>query len=99
MNNGATFYSKGQNVTSIEAEDVLYPGDHMPLSDVQITEFMVLWKKSTSENISSEQARLIAARLLHLYRVLVHRIPNEKTFTVRRSDPGEIADLPVPGSS
>ena len=71
----------------------------MPLSDVQIHEFMVLWKKSTNEDMSSEEARLIAARLLHLYRVLVHKTPNKRTFTVRRSDPGKTADLPVPESS
>lgn len=51
----------------------------MPLSDLHINEFMVLWKKATGDDISSEEARQIVARLIHPYRVLVHRIPTDRT--------------------
>ena len=35
----------------------------MPLSDVQLHEFMVLWNKAAGYDISSDEARLIAADL------------------------------------
>jgi len=71
----------------------------MPLSDVQINEFMVLWKESTAEDISSGEARLIVGRLLHLYRVLVHRIPSNRSPTAGACRPAEHSAGPVPESS
>ena len=68
----------------------------MPLSDVQINEFMVLWKTSTGEDISSEEAPLIAARFIHLYRVLVHRIPNNRSPTAGACHPAETAAELIP---
>ncbi len=50
----------------------------MLLSDVQIHQFMILWKKATDEDIPWEQARQLVARLIHLYRILVHRIPSDR---------------------
>lgn len=60
----------------------------MRLSDVQIHEFMILWKKATGEDIPGEQARQLAARLIHLYRVLVHRIPSDRALTATGLRPG-----------
>ncbi len=71
----------------------------MPLPDVQISEFMILWKKATSEDISSEEARFIAARLIHLYRVLVHRIPTDRSPTAGAWPPAETAAQLTPESS
>ena len=53
----------------------------MPLSDVHIHEFMILWKKATGEDMSSEEARLVISRLLQFYRVLVHPLPSNRSPT------------------
>ena len=52
----------------------IYP-HNMDLSGAQLDEFMVLWKRAMKEDLPRDQARLIAARLFHLYRLLV-RQPN-----------------------
>ena len=71
----------------------------MPLSDVQIDKFVVLWKNATAEDVSSLEAKQIAARLIHLYRILVHRIPSDTGPIAGGRDPaGSSAEL-APGFS
>ena len=60
----------------------------MPLSDMQIHEFMVLWKNATGADVSSEEAKQIAVRLINLYRILVHLIPSDRVPTAGGHHPG-----------
>ena len=71
----------------------------MPLSDVQIDKFVVLWKNATGADVSSEEAKQIAARLIHLYRILVHRIPSDRTPNAGGHHPGGSSAELTPESS
>jgi len=68
-------------------------------SDVQVNEFVVLWKKSTGEDISREEARLKAARLLQLYRTLVSQLPSNRSPIAEAYRPVETAAQLTPESS
>ena len=71
----------------------------MPLSDVQLDKFVVLWKNATGADVSSEEAKQIAARLIHLYRILVRRIPSNRAPNAEWYRPAESSAELAPESS
>ncbi len=62
----------------------------MLLTNEDREEFRQVYKKDAGEDITTEEAREIACRLLELYRLLARPLPSEKEARARR--PSE--DLP-----
>ena len=52
----------------------------MQISDERLKEFQEAYKKDFGEDISIEEAREIASRLIDLYQLLAQPLPNEKSI-------------------
>ena len=67
----------------------------MLLNDETCEEFRQVYKKDTGEDITIEEAREIASRLLELYRLLAQPLPSEREARTTRPSEGPDASLPA----